>query len=189
MDLEGVVCIGVVIEGVVRLDEDIGVEAVDEGMVTDVDGRGLVIAVTGLPEDVVDAGTTVTIIEVESVSVVLKPSVSIVIVVTIGTVDNEIIDDGGFDGIGVMVISDVPETVMEVGTDIVGFVGEAAGVDVKLTVFDCVTVIPVIGAVVTDNAGDEGFWRMSFSKYNIAIPMTASNPPLPPIIGSCWVRL
>src|ERR1700761_9492903 len=105
-------------------------------MVTDVDGRGLVIAVTGLPEDVVDAGTTVTIIEVESVSVVLKPSVAIVIVVTIGTVDNEIIDDGGFDGIGVMVISDVPETVMEVGTDIVGFVGEAAGVYVKLTVFD-----------------------------------------------------
>jgi hypothetical protein len=53
----------------------------------------------------------------------------------------------------------------------------------------CVTVIPVIGAVVIDMPGEDGLLWTSFSKYRIEMPMTASRPPLPPIMGSCSVRL
>jgi hypothetical protein len=103
---------------------------VDVGEV--VEGKGLVIAVTVLLEvGVTDAGTTVTTIEVESVSVVLKPSVAIVIVVVIGTVDNETVGVVGLDGAGVVTTEVVGEVVTE--TDVDEFVGDTAVEEFELT--------------------------------------------------------
>lgn len=130
--------------------------------------------------------------DVVMVTVVVRPSLVIAVVSTIGITDNEVVVK-----IGIILVMGPGSSVKVRELDPGGFViGEDGFCEFDgMPEFGTgggivwVTVMPANGAVVTPIPGLDGFIARSFSRYMMDIPMMGSNPPLPPAMGSCRLML
>jgi hypothetical protein len=128
--------------------EVVGGCGVEDEMVFGVDGAGVTEGIV--------PGTTVTTIDVVKVRVVVTPIVAMVMVVVIGTVESDVFEAVVVDGFEVGLEDETELEGVAIDVEFGDFVIEISIVEVEC-VGCCVTVIPVIGAVVTDMAGEEGF--------------------------------